>query len=118
MLPSDVGVVRRRWNVLVVGLLAGAVAQHWMVGARIAHAATICWKTGAEAGLITVHGVPQIMFVLVSGIGVALSVLAAQRLLIERGLGGYLALLSTAAYIAGVTVWCALLATPFVRIVY
>ncbi|WP_438017500.1 hypothetical protein WMF18_43210 [Sorangium sp. So ce315] len=68
--------------------------------------------------LATVHGVPQIMFVLVSGIGVALSVLAAQRLLLKRGLGGYMALLSTAAYVAGVTVWCALLATPFVRVIY
>ncbi|MGK4008275.1 hypothetical protein WMF31_37010 [Sorangium sp. So ce1036] len=118
MLASDMGVVRHRWNVLVVGLLAGAVAQHWIVGARIAHAATICWKTGVEAGLITVHGVPQIMFVVFSGIGVALSVLAAQRLLLKRSLGGYMALLSTAAYIAGVTVWGALLATPFVQIVY
>ncbi|WP_437780402.1 hypothetical protein [Sorangium sp. So ce1097] len=118
MLLIDVSVVCRRWNVLVVGLLAGAVAQHWIVGARIAHAATICWKTGAEAGLITVHGGPQIMFVLVSGIGVASSVLAAQRLLLQRGLGGYMALLSAAAYVAGIVVWCALLATPFVRIVH
>jgi hypothetical protein len=118
MLTSDVDAVPLRWKLLVAGLLAGAVAQHWIVGARIAHAATICWKTGVEAGLITVHGVPQIMFVLVSGIGVALSVLAAQRLLLKRSLGGYIALLSTAAYIAGITVWCAFSATPFVRTIY
>ncbi|MGK3997910.1 hypothetical protein [Sorangium sp. So ce1024] len=118
MLPSDVGAVRRRWNVLAVCLLAGAVVQHWVIGARITHAATICWKVGVEAGFITMHVVPQIMFVLGSGIGVALSVLAAQRLLLERRLGGVVALLSTAAYIAGITVWCALLATPFVRSVY
>lgn len=118
MVASHVGIGCRGWNVLVVGLLAGAVAQHGIVGARIAHAATICWKTGLEAGLITVHGVPQILFVMFGGIGVVLSVLAARRLLLERSLGVYVALLSTAAYIAGITVWGALLATPFVRIVY
>ncbi|WP_437786111.1 hypothetical protein [Sorangium sp. So ce1097] len=118
MFASDEDVVCRRWDALVIGLLAGAVTQHWIVGARIAHAATICWKTGVEASLISVHVFPQIMFVLFSGIGVALSVLAAQRLLIKRSLGGYMSLFSAAAYISGVMVWCALLATPFVHIAY